>query len=436
MVAMQSISPCISPVEILSSIHKGDGASIVFHGRDGKEGLGAIRAAELQATWPKMAARLQSDCYFSINSAGKAYQSTRPNVTGLFASRKRKDLKYLNCLYVDIDRHTEKQVDLDGLLDSALELAHVNGIPVPAWTVKSGRGVWLLWTFTNPLKATYQSLEHWQMAASELARCFRAMGVDRATSADATRIMRCPDSYNHKAAAGFRVSFSPLGNEVDFYEMAKRLGVVARPTPITQAEGERRAKNPVKVRAARERWKRTYTGLAKLVEMRGTFGIGSRSNIVFYIAQAMHRAGMDKDFIGEKCFDIGFNYCQPPLDTETIERKIASGKEQPKHGGYTGLGSIIRRFDISAQELQQIPELVKKKKQRPESKLKRNRAEIIKIISGLDPMPVGELLAMLKASGYKVSRTTLWRYMGARPSFTTIVFSQTLKHEISNEAMQ
>jgi hypothetical protein len=395
--------------DILRSIHRGASATVVFHGKDGKEALGAIRAEDLAAKWSAIAGKLESGCYYSINSAGKTYPPRKPNTTGLFASRKRKDLRFLNALFIDIDRHAERKPDLDALAKHIRDVCRAHGLPLPTYIVKSGRGVWALWVFDSALRSTPETLNHWQLAAGSLADCFAALDADRASSIDASRIMRVPGSRNHNAG-GFRVSFERTGPEVDFYQIAKTLGVVARPTPITQAEEKLREKNPAKVKAARARWKRTYLALEKLVQMRSQFFEGSRSWIVFLIAQAMRRAAMDKDFIKRRCMEIGLKNCVPALEVAEITRKVKSGENRPPHGKYTSLKEIARRFSISESELSRVPELTPK--QRPERKGKKIRAQIFLLITELGYVPESsELLNLLFGRGLVVSRTSLWRYM-------------------------
>lgn len=395
--------------EILREIHRGDGATVVFHGKDGKEALGALPAADLAAKWSAIAGRVESGCYFSINSAGRAYPTRKQNATGLFASRKRKDLKYLNALFVDIDRHSEPDTDLDFLTASLIGMAQDNGLPIPTWTVKSGRGVWALWVFDAPLRSTPETLNHWQLAAGSLADCFATLGADRAASIDASRIMRVPGSINANAGR-FRVKFNRTGEAADFYKMAKALGVTAQPTPLTTAEQKRREKNPAKVKAARARWKRTYLALEKLIQLRSQFFEGSRSWIVFLMAQAMRRAAMDSGFIKRRCMDIGLKNCIPALDVAEITRKIKSGENRPPHGKYTSLKEIARRFSVSQSELVKVPELTAKK--RPERRGKKIRAAIFVLIAELGHIPTpAELSNLLFDRGLYVSRTSLWRYM-------------------------
>lgn len=394
---------------ILRDFHRGEGATVVFHGQNGREALGALPAAHLADRWEVISERMESGCYFSINSAGKSSPTKKPNATGLFASRKRKDLKFLNALFVDIDRHKEGTTDLDALTKEVMHVAEFHGLPAPSWTVKSGRGVWAVWVFNSPLRSTPETLNHWQLAAGSLADCFASLGADRASSIDASRIMRVPESRNHNAG-GFRVNFTRTGEAADFYQIAKALGVTAQPTPLTTAEEKRREKNPAKVRAARARWKRTCTALEKLIQLRGTFSVGSRNWIVFYVAQAMRRAGIDKELIARRCMEIGRNNCSPALDAAEITRKIRSGETRPPHGKYTSLQDIARRFSLSPSELTKIPEF--RPKQRPERKGKRIRNAISLLVSelGYTPSP-SELLKMLSERGFKLCRSSLWSYL-------------------------
>jgi hypothetical protein len=345
---------------ILRGIHRR--GSLVFHGEE-MHLLGAVPGGNDLDLSP-IGNHLNGTCYFSINSTGKLYPD-RKRATGFFSSRKREHLAYLNAFYVDLDRHDEwPDCDLELLLRRGLQMVDFLALPSPTWAVNSGRGIWFIWVFSDPIPATEENRAHWQVAADSLADSFKELRPDRASSVSINRIMRVPDSRN-MAAAGHRVRFSRIGPEIDYYRFARLLGVAPRPTPITPAEGKQ--KNPIKVKAARARWLKTYRGLEALIKMRGTFGRGQRSWIVYFLAQAMFRAGMEYGQVESRCMHLGTDQCIPALEMDEIKRKLDSGKARPMRAKgnkpcYASLSALHRILGVTKEETERIPELLPKRR--------------------------------------------------------------------------
>jgi hypothetical protein len=403
-----------TPAEIIASFHRGPGATIVFNAPRPNRVWGAMPASQISEMWPLLTEQMKSGpTYFAINSCGELHRSKK--TTGFFAYRTEEKLSFLNAFFIDIDRHEEwPDVDLHRLKSEALRMSDFRCLPSPTWTVHSGRGVWLLWQFENPIASTPEIREQWRAAAESLAEIFKQLRIDRGSSIDITRIMRVPGSINPEAA-GHRVEFSRIGPMVDFFTMTKAVGVVPQPTPITRAEHERKLKNPAKVRAARARWQKAYQGFEKLIQARNVIPEGLRSWAVFYMAQFMKRAGIDHRQIDRRCFYLGLSQCAPPLEVAVIQNKIASGKARPKRKKdgklcYSSLGEVCERFSVTADELRQIPELVKK--QRPQTKRQKTVAAIFRILSEYHVAPAPkELLRLLKESGHVVSLRSVYRYV-------------------------
>ncbi len=397
------------PWQIVAGFHRGAGASVVFHGPDAQTCLGAVPADHLKYIWGTLSAF--PSLYWSINSSGVCYDAPQ-RATGRYASRKRNHLKWLNALYVDFDLHKNwGSVALQGLAVDIRRVTEAAGLPAPSWRVHSGRGLWAIWQFSEPVESTFQTRAHWQLCASELGKIFAPLNADVPCSNTINRIMRAPGSRN-MSAAGVAVEFHRTGDQVGFYDLARCLGVRPAPTPITSEETERRAKNPGKQRAARARWIKAALGVEKLAAIRGHFGAGHRSWAVWILARVHRMAGTEPKVIKAKCKDLGRCGSVPPLSELEITRKTRSGMAPFVGDRVLSLSGICRLLAVTDVELARIPELVVK--QRPEARATQAIRELKLFALDLGCRPsVAAARQLLESRGIKASRRSAFRYLNA-----------------------
>lgn len=108
-------------------------------------------------------------------------------------SRKADDCLYLRSFFVDLDVGDTKHPDKDTALAELQRLLDETGLPEPVVT-DSGGGIHAYWLFDRDIPR-----DEWKVYAEKFkALCMSKVHIDPAVSADVARIMRCPNTYNHK----------------------------------------------------------------------------------------------------------------------------------------------------------------------------------------------------------------------------------------------
>jgi hypothetical protein len=117
-------------------------------------------------------------------------------------SRKAEDCVYQRSFFIDLDvgelldkdgNPTGKYEDKDKALEALQKLLDDTGLPDPVVT-DSGGGIHAYWPFDKDI-----SRDEWKGYAEKFkALCLSTVSIDPAVSADAARILRCPETFNHK----------------------------------------------------------------------------------------------------------------------------------------------------------------------------------------------------------------------------------------------
>ena len=329
----------LSPIEAIGSLHPGDGAFVTFHrevagdtAAERWQNLGAIEVSKLHNQWPNIEPFLSVDSYFSLSSTYEQKFSRPSRITGLpIYFRKEADLRWLNCSWVDIDCYkvfpdrTPEQV-----FDDCLSEAEKIGLPAPGFASFSGRGFWMLWPlrdFTDrnrPVRAYEDKCDIHNRVNRALVVRFAHFGAD-IFSADPSRVMRVPGSYNSKAdGRQAMVEFFKLGTDVvTFPAMAGILGVAARKTLLPRERTSSATKNAAKVFAAHMRWRVPLDGFLELWKMRRCFQQGVRHNAVYIYAALLRRNRTPETTIAQNCMRLAVS-CEPPLTNKDVHRCIDS----------------------------------------------------------------------------------------------------------------
>jgi hypothetical protein len=144
-------------------------------------------------------------------------------------SRKADSSVFLRSFFIDLDvgpgkDYTDKQ-DAHDALDYLLEQA---GLPEPV-RVDSGGGIHAYWVFDRDIPTA-----EWKPYAEKFkAKVTEHIPIDPVVTADAARIMRCPDTLNYKYATPFETKVISTEISVyDFDEMKEYLGLVNDPKAI------------------------------------------------------------------------------------------------------------------------------------------------------------------------------------------------------------
>jgi hypothetical protein len=137
-------------------------------------------------------------------------------------SRRAIDAVWSKSFFIDLDvgpgKHASKAVALEAL-DAFLD---TSGLPPPA-VVDSGTGIQAYWVFGEDVRTN-----EWKPYAEKFkALCLaNGLNIDPAVTADAARIMRCPDTYNYKTTPPSPTSVLAEITPYDFGMFKEFLGEV------------------------------------------------------------------------------------------------------------------------------------------------------------------------------------------------------------------
>lgn len=142
-----------------------------------------------------------ADCYVQQNATAYGKKRCTSNISCL-----------ANC-YVDLDTYNvpelaalDKHAILQKILDTFPDM------PRPTMFADSGRGMYLVWTFTTTKPHSF--LPHWQVIEDNLVELLKPFGADPHCR-DVTRVLRISGTENSKAlkAAGYEQIGEPLRYE-------------------------------------------------------------------------------------------------------------------------------------------------------------------------------------------------------------------------------
>lgn len=139
-------------------------------------------------------------------------------------SRKVDNIKELRSLFLDLDCGEGKDfVDQEDAITQLKSFCSDNNLPRPI-LVDSGRGIHVYWAFSDPVP-----YEEWFPVADLLKRrCSEAdFFADPAVTADGARVLRVPDTHNHKTDPPSPVKLLTKGElpVTDFDAFAEALGI-------------------------------------------------------------------------------------------------------------------------------------------------------------------------------------------------------------------
>jgi len=179
---------------------------VYFLGYDSFEGFSPL------GTFPKAIA-LEVAAQNAERSDGfyVAQQASR-----LHAAHTVANVSFLGSCYVDLDIYNTEYAGQDVYsVMSSIQGAYPD-LPMPTIAGSSGRGLYLVWTFTQGKPKTF--LPHWQQIEDSLVKALEPFGADP-KARDAARVLRVSQSWNQKS--GTRVDLHQVGDPVS-YERLQR----------------------------------------------------------------------------------------------------------------------------------------------------------------------------------------------------------------------
>lgn len=178
------------------------------------------------------------DAYFALATFGEAKERVAKNaikIKSLFLD--------IDCNGVKGDKEYASKAEGAAALDAFLADTGLGALGTP-WIVSSGGGLHIYWPFNEEV-----DIDVWKPVAENLKRLCKKHGfkIDHSVTADASRILRVPDTNNYKKEKPRRVKIMVKANpdSFDFDELAEILrsnlgeGAQTAPVPSLNIPGTR-----------------------------------------------------------------------------------------------------------------------------------------------------------------------------------------------------
>lgn len=168
------------------------------------------------------------DIYVCMSSQARMEEKTsKRGYNYKKALRSANDVVALKSLFIDVDVKEGAYEDTREALNALRNFISEAGLPTPSAVVASGSGGFHVhWALDRTL-----TRDEWQVLANALARAAQEHGLkcDSQCTIDAARILRVPETFNHKGDEPKPVRLLSLGSDVSYDE------VVAALQPYTSA---------------------------------------------------------------------------------------------------------------------------------------------------------------------------------------------------------
>ena len=152
--------------------------------------------------------RQQKDVYFAVSTFENKGKRTADNA------------RFIRALFVDMDGYTTKK-EAANALNEFLAKTGIDLLGSP-YVVGSGGGLHCYWPFTQDV-----AVDEWKPVAENFKRLCKqeALSIDMTVTADAARVLRVPDTFNHKEKYGTprKVRILAEGDTFDFHTLAEHI---------------------------------------------------------------------------------------------------------------------------------------------------------------------------------------------------------------------
>ena len=358
---------------------------------------------------------LRYDSYFTVNSLfSPAHWKSKS--TGLMDFRRTKDsFKRLNCAFIDLDvgrpddRSPLKRQSRHEALERLMDLVDDCVVPEPNMIAFSGRGLYCFWLFDAALESNIGQKLLVEGINRALGLRLRSLASDCA-AIPVSQVLRVPDSIHTRSGNQVRY-FLKQRPRYSVGELAQFLGTSPDPATYRSPRGRiaRPTPNLNKVYAAQCLNLQRADDILKIEKYFKGFTEGNRRIAIFYYAQCLRNAGIDKTEVIRRCEAMG-QRCNPPC--EEIKGQQISGIvkyifKNPLHR-IKNL-TLINALGVSPEmarllDLETIvPDIVKFERS---ATARRQRRDIfINKVLNTDPtVTAGRIAKLCHAAGIKLSR--------------------------------
>lgn len=173
----------------------------------------------------------EKDIYVAMSAQARMEEKTsKRGYTYKRALRSTNDVVAIKSLYIDVDVKEGAYADTKEALTALKEFITAASMPTPSAVVASGSGGFHVhWALDRVL-----TRDQWQPLANALARATQQHGLkcDSQCTVDAARILRVPETFNHKGDAPKPVRLLSLGADVSTDEVIVALQPYMEAAPV------------------------------------------------------------------------------------------------------------------------------------------------------------------------------------------------------------
>lgn len=297
--------PDVSPLEI---IHRGHNKFVpVYVTVDGEfRPLAAFPAWSLTEIAGKLNAELCVDAYAAVNGFySHPWNESRQKADSavlLNAQRKKRDLQYINAVFVDLDCY-RRNITPGMAIGALIDAQDSKLVPSISLITRSGRGVWAFWLVRDArpahehrgLRSSRLAIPWAESIQRELQHRFEHLGADP-QSVDLCRVTRIPGSINSKSDS--RVEHwirRDVHGQVASYtleELSQWLGVEKPVYLPSDTSGKLLANGLDPREMCLRRWAIETERMRKLIQHRGTIKEGHRGAAVYLYSTFLKRSGL------------------------------------------------------------------------------------------------------------------------------------------------
>lgn len=346
----------------------------------------AIRASKFSTLFPSIAEQYLEDAYVGLNGCypAGAFQPGLVHPNNMYepeplvkpVSRKtgksfhrEENMRNLNACYCDLDGYT-KDMDADQVIQAVRTLCERGELPRPTTTIRSGRGVWLLWHLHQPahhdrshLGCRPDVIRRWKATNRALGVKLADLGWD-AGAVDAARLAGLHGMVKRSSGKQVQWCDYPGGRSYTLDELSLLAGVSQNNTglPDTAAPKPSRQASCGPVTKETSHRQKGWNAAAKMRfdcfhwvrDRRGVFKEGLRDNAAWVYAYCFRSARRPESEAREAVRRFGARYCKDPLSYDICDQKVASvysKDEQSEYRyGYLSFQEMADRLQLTVQE--------------------------------------------------------------------------------------
>jgi hypothetical protein len=347
---------------------------ITFAVKDGQDWqrVCALRASDLETTYPSLRDRLLRNSYVSLNAAYRMSRGSRGTVG--WSDHNAGTLRYLCACYCDIDFYKDGlNLTYEEAMATVRDRVADGTLPAFSVVVHSGRGLWLLWLLhdeKDPASAHLGAYpdnwhNHLQLHGrinQAIGRRLSAIGADLAAT-DAARYIRLPGSFRNDTEEYVEWHWASQDHIPTYTlsELANRLGVNQPPAHSATTSVRNAGQFPARRAGYDAANYSRIRVLRKLQQLRGGIAEGHRNVAAFMLAANLYWARCLRRDANREVEAFAANF-RPPLTRANCTSTVSCVYKNPgKHRkGLMSYRAIADKLDVTPDEAKVIADMLQK----------------------------------------------------------------------------